>query len=329
MNGLRKSGGRLRRGLVLGAGGLVGGAWAAGALRAVEEIEGFDPRTAEVLVGTSAGAVMAAVLAAGVSTRTLVNHQRGVMAPGDPEIHWRYEQAAEGGLPPEPKLAIGSPALLWNSLKRLPRHALSVFYALLPEGRGSMEGIGVLVDAVDDALGRDRSWPDHPAFWVTALDYETGDRVVFGRRGAPKTTVRRAVMASCAIPAWFAPVRIGDHRYIDGGAYSATSLDLLAGHGLDEVYVVAPLVSFRFDRPRALMPWLERLWRRSVTRNVLREAEMLRREGTRVVIIGPGPEDLAAMGANLMDPGRRVKVLEISLRTSVEALANGRVKRVE
>jgi hypothetical protein len=44
------------------------------------------------------------------------------------------------------------------------------------------------------------------------------------------------------------------------------------------------------------------------------------RHGTEVTILGPGPEDLEAMGANLMDVSRRPSVIETSLRTSAIAL---------
>jgi NTE family protein len=40
-------------------------------------------------------------------------------------------------------------------------------------------------------------------------------------------------------------------------------------------------------------------------------------------MLGPGPEDLEAIGGNLMDASRRDAVLEVSLRTSVEALRRG------
>ena len=56
-------------------------------------------------------------------------------------------------------------------------------------------------------------------------------------------------MASCAIPGWYQPVRVADRRYIDGGAWSSTNLDLMAGQGLDEVFVLAPSVSFVRDAP--------------------------------------------------------------------------------
>jgi NTE family protein len=107
---------------------------------------------------------------------------------------------------------------------------------------------------------------------------------------------------------------------VDGGTLSPTSLDLLVGAGLDEVYVLAPMVSFAYDRPRTAMARAERRWRRLVTRRVLADAEALRASGTAVTLLGPGPEDLQAIGANLMDPRRRPAVLATALRTSAQAL---------
>lgn len=313
----KEPGGEPRRGLVLGAGGVLGATWTIGALRALEEVEGWDPRTVDVVVGTSAGAVLAVALAAGIGATTLVNHQRGIVAPGDPAIEYDYDTASGGALPPKPRLRIGSPSLFLHSLPHFYRNPLSLFYALLPEGSGSLDGIRDLVETVSPG----ESWPQGAACWITAMDYETGERVVFGRDGAPPTSATKAVMASCAIPTWYAPVEIDGRRYVDGGAYSATSADLLAGRGLDEVTVLSPMASFRYDRPRAFSARAERRWRRFMTKQLLREAREVRHSGATVTMLGPGPEDLAMMGGNLMDPARREKVLETSLRTSAEALA--------
>ncbi len=115
---------------------------------------------------------------------------------------------------------------------------------------------------------------------------------------------------------------IGGRRYVDGGAWSATSADLLAGLELEEVFVLAPTVSFAVDRPVSLLERAERRWRVQVTRRCLREVEKLHRLGTEVTVLGPGPEDLAAMGSNLLAAQRRREVLETSLRTSVAALVD-------
>src|SRR5204862_400696 len=76
-------------------------------------------------------------------------------------------------------------------------------------------------------------WVPHPGFWAVACDYRTGKRVPFGRVDAPTAHVADAVAASCAIPGFFRPVQIGGRPYVDGGVCSASSLDLLAGCGLD------------------------------------------------------------------------------------------------
>jgi NTE family protein len=168
-----------------------------------------------------------------------------------------------------------------------------------------------------------QSWAPHPSVWVVAMDYDSGKRVAFGRAGAPPARIDEAVMASCAIPGWYAPITIGGRRYVDGGACSSTSVDLFAGQGLDEVFVVAPMVSFAYDAPAGMAARLERRVRRAITRRLLREAEKVQAAGTRVTMLGPGPEDLEAIGGNLMDASRRDAVLEVSLRTSAEALRRG------
>ena len=65
---------------------------------------------------------------------------------------------------------------------------------------------------------------------------------------------------------------------------------------------------------------VERRWRVQVTKRCLNEVEKVRAGGTEVTVLGPGPEDLEAMGANVMDNSRRLDVLETSPATSIEAL---------
>jgi len=66
----------MTRGLVLGAGGVLGAAWTIGALAALHRADGWDPREADVLIGTSAGSVLASALSCGVGVDTLLNHQQ-------------------------------------------------------------------------------------------------------------------------------------------------------------------------------------------------------------------------------------------------------------
>lgn len=307
----------MRRGLVLGGGGVLGAAWMTGALSVVEQRLSWDARGAEILVGTSAGSVLAALLGNGIPVSSLVSHQLGLPTPDDPQIDFDPDRAAGGSLPPLPRIGIGSATLLARAAIR-PRHypPLAAFSAVLPRGRASLASVGALVEAVRSPAG----WTAHPATWVIAMDYDRGRRVAFGRSGSPPATLESAVMASCAIPGWYSPILIGGRRYVDGGTCSPVSADLLVGQGLDEVVVLAPMASFETDHPASVVGRLERRFRLAMTRRLSRETEKLRAAGTRVVVLAPGREDLEVIGVNLMDPARRRPVLETALSTAARAL---------
>lgn len=307
-----------RRGLVLGGGGVLGAAWSIGAMCALEQQLGVDLRKFDHIVGTSAGSVLAAMLGAGISPRQLREHQLGGPVEGLlAELQWDHETATGGRRPLMPRLGVGSPGLFTQNVLRLRQlPPTAVLSAFVPEGRGSLEGVHALIEGVTPGGG----WSPHPGVWIVTMDYESGRRVPFGRPGEPEASLADAVAASCAIPGWFSPVLIGGRRYIDGGACSATSVDILAGLGLDDVYVIAPMVSPQVDRPASLLGKLERRWRLRTTKRCLREADKLRAEGTRVTILGPTPDDLRAFGANVMDTSRRLHVLDTSAWTTERTL---------
>lgn len=317
-----------RWGLVLGGGGVLGGAWMVGALSALEEVTGRDVRKADVMVGTSVGSFAAALLGAGASVEDWRAHQLGYEVEDGPMagLLWDYDVDSGAASPPTPGRRPGSPRLLTGNarhLRRLP--PATVVSALLPEGRGSLDRIGRTVDE----LVAPQAWVDRPGIRIIALDYGTGRRTTFtgpgeagGAEDSDRAQLGEAVMASCAIPGWYAPVTIGGRRYVDGGTWSSTNVDLVAADGLDEVVVLAPMVALAPDRPRSFTQIVDRQWRAAVTGRCLKEVARLHDAGTQVTVLGPGPEDLAAMGSNLMDPRRRMKVLETSMRTSLAALAD-------
>lgn len=308
---------------MLGGGGTLGASWTIGALDTLQEILGFDPRTAELIVGTSAGAILAALLGAGASARDLYQHQLAEAVHEGPLAGqiFDYDHAAGGASPLRPQRGFGSPKLIARSVRHPRRYPKTVVLsAFLPPGRGSLGDIGRMVEDVIPS----GAWSPHPGVRVIAMDYDTGERVVFGEPGSPHVGLAEAVVASCSIPGWFTPAIIDGRRYVDGGTFSNTSLDLLVadaipgGKPLDEVYVIAPMAARGYDRPRTALGRLERGYRHRVTRQMLLEARQVRRGGSRVVILCPGPEDLAALGTNLMDPSRRAEVLAVARRTTAE-----------
>jgi NTE family protein len=242
------------------------------------------------------------------------------------EVRWLREAGVgdldEGPLPPRPQWRAGSPRLILHTLRAPHRvHPGVGASAWLPRGRARHETLDAMVQALQQHGPRPvHGWVDTPT-WIVTVDYDSGRRVIFGRDRAPEAELADAVVASCSIPGWYVPRDIGGRRYVDGGVRSPTSLAVLARAGVAEVYVLSPMASLVTDRPGTRLERLERRLRALVTRSLLREAQALRAQGIRVTLLTPGPEDLAAMGVNLMDPTRRAAALETSLRTSAAAFA--------
>jgi NTE family protein len=321
-----------RIGLVLGAGGLLGSAWTAGVLALLAERLDRPLGDLDLVLGTSAGAVLGAALRCGVDVPELLAHQRGTdpavvrdcRLDELPELRTIERESGEG-LPPVPLPWLGSPRLLAAAAVAPCRvNPVVAASGLLPLGRRRMTSLVRMVDVLQARGGaREDGWVPGRPLWVVAVDYDSGRRVAFGRAGAPAASVADAVLASCAIPGWFAPQVIAGRRYVDGGVASATSLALLARPGapvLDEVYVLAPMAGYDFDRPSDPVAVVERRVRRLLTRWLDAEVRAVRALGTRVTVLTPGPADLQAMGGNLMNPRRRLHVLDTALETSARAL---------
>jgi NTE family protein len=325
----------VRRGLVLGGGGTLGAAWTIGALCALEESRGVDVRDSHLIVGTSAGSILAALLGAGAAAEDLWEHQRGHEVANGPLAGrtFDYDQAAGGAAPPLPIPGIGSPRLIARSVRHPRRYGgTAVLSAFVPPGRGSLGDIGRMVEDVIPS----GTWSPHPGIRIVAMDYDSGERVVFGHPGSPAVGLAEAVVASCSIPGWFPPARIGQRRFVDGGTISNTNVDLLrpealpGGQPLDEVYVLAPMAARGYDRPSSVIGRIERGYRHRVTRQMLQEVIKVRQDGgTTVTVLCPDAEDLEVLGTNLMDPSRRVEVLDTARRTVGAALASERTDQPE
>ena len=305
---------RPRVGLVLGAGGVLGAAWLQGALAALVDETGWDPGSAERVVGTSAGAVIGALLACGVPPWYMAAHAAGERFDGRLDAAGRraagVPQAAGGGYGLEravPRLGPGSWRLALGALKeprRLPPAARLAGW--LPRGLISTQPIR---DVIAEACSQD--WAPHPGLRVVACDYGSGRRVAFGAPDAPAAALPVAVAASCAIPGFYAPPRVAGRTYVDGGLWSVSNLDLLADDQLDLVICLNPTSSR--DAAGAVPG---RVLRAQAGRRLGHEAKRVRAGGAEVVLLQPLAEDLAVMGENLMAGRRRAAVVARARQTT-------------
>lgn len=302
------------QGLVIGAGGVTGLAWSCGTLAALEEVTGWDPRSAQVLVGTSQGSLLGCLLAAGIGTEDLVRWYRKEL-PATHPLRSRSERrpAADGrrGVPRP-----SSPALLARAFGPGRITPLAALSGLLPAGTGSLDSFLAPLAAVAGTEG----WVDHPATWVAAVDYDSGRRVGFGAPGQPRPPVLEAVRASCAVPGGFPPVRIGDRRYIDGAAHSTTNADLVAGADLDEVVVLAPMAGSG-PVPRSPGAAVEAALRAVAERQLRAECAQLAKTGVVVRVLRPTRADRAVMAARPDDPHRRFTIFEAALASGPQRVA--------
>jgi len=319
----------MRTGLVLGAGGIVGGSWLIGALDALESETGWSPTTADVISGTSAGSVIGALTAAGLAPSLIAAYASGGAADQLVEMEERGDMVLEAGIGEMPyrlqralpPIGPGSWRMAVSTLLRPRTHAPSAVMAgWLPRGFVSPQPIS-------DLVGRfvEGEWPSGPGrYWAVAADYATGRRTVFGREGAPQADVRDAVAASCAIPGFYHPVKIGGRRYIDGGICSVSNLDLLCDEGLDLVVCLNPMSSLARMTPRSTPERVAARMREQAGRRLGREAKKLRERGTDVLILQPTADDLAVMGTNFMARDRREQVIERATRTTARELRRRR-----
>jgi NTE family protein len=231
-------------GLVLGAGGVVGQAYQVGVLAALEREAHWDPRDADLIVGTSAGSVTGAAIRVGVPASDLAASTYGVpMSPAGGALLKRIipddsplpvpsvTSLLRPWNPPSPPSSAGPSAVRWAFRPEVAA------MTLLPRGQVD---ISERARALHEIIGD--SWPE--GLWICAARRADGARVVFGRRvppGAPGLGRPGLVRH----PGYFTPITIGDVEYFDGGVHSNTNADVLKTHRLDTVIVVSSMSASR------------------------------------------------------------------------------------
>jgi NTE family protein len=262
--------------LVLGGGGVAGIAWITGVLLGLSD-EGVDLYgTSDVLIGTSAGATVAAQVASGTPLDDLFQRQvdaaRQVkeLAP-DPQLLGPMRAA----LPElfrvsdlvERRLRIGDLAASATTVAEGERRA--VIAARLPA----------------------HEWPDR-LLKIVATDIATGEPRIFDRLSG--VDLVDAVAASSAVPGMWPPVTIGEHRYMDGGVSSSDNADLAAG--CETIVVISPM-----GRAGVMLP---------SSFSLSTQIDELQQLGARIRVIEPDDAARQAIGDNRLSPTARIPAAE-------------------
>lgn len=274
---MRQTDGMAETALVLGAGGITGSAWETGILHGLAKA-GLDLSTADVIIGSSAGAVVGAQLASGLLGLPQLYELQLAEAGGErggrlgAVTVLRYARAV---------LSSRTPQAYGQKLARMAREAR---VGLSPEERRAVIASRLLSP----------EWPERP-LRVTAVDAVTGELHTFDKDG--EVSLADAVTASCAVPAVWPVASFGGRSWIDGGVHSPANAHLAAGY--ERVVVIAPTASGNkvIASPRS-------------------QADALAAQGARTVVITPDAAAKKAFGRNPLDPSSRAAAARAGLAQS-------------
>jgi predicted acylesterase/phospholipase RssA len=338
---------RSKTALVLGGGGFTGGVYEIGALRALDllsvnrTVNQFD-----VYVGTSAGAFIASLCANGVTPEEMMRivTRKGPLPFRDIDLGDLLrpnllEAVRKGATIPFKALS------LLRQLGKLGGEVSAMDLALgladaLPSGLYTGAGIEAYVRKVlsDPDRSDDFRMLEHELY-LAATDLDTCERIVFGSEDWDDVPISTAVRASTALPMVYAPVRVKERDFVDGGIVSTTNLDIAVEAGAKLVIVVNPIVPYVNDfsrevmtlkgpRPRRVsdMGFVQIGYQSFKLLAYQRLHEMARRweeryPGVDIVLIEPAPDDELMFETSMMNFTSRVDIARHGFQSVTYQLA--------
>ncbi|MGE5699473.1 MAG: patatin-like phospholipase family protein [Deltaproteobacteria bacterium] len=248
--------------LILGGGGITGGVYELGVLSALDDflVGGRKPTDFDFYVGISAGSLLAAFLANGISVKEMC---KAVLGDEGHRLLLRREDIYEFRFSPFLRaawnflLSIG-PVLRYLRRERQPvtfLNAISLFQQFLPAGFFSNSNLERYVARILSEDGRTNRFEDLGGkLFIVATEIDTGERWVFGGSEARDVPISKAIQASSAIPVFFEPVSIGDRFFVDGAAERVGHLDIPISAGARFLLMINPTVPIYNDRTVVCIP---------------------------------------------------------------------------
>jgi predicted acylesterase/phospholipase RssA len=335
----RGRGGRPRRArsktaLVLGGGGFTGGVYEIGALRALDllsvnrSVNQFD-----VYVGTSAGSLIAALTANGVTPEQMMRVVNDQVPQPLPDINLdvllrpNYREFIAKGVK-FPLHLVGVLRTLGRNLGAFSPVDLVIALAdALPSGLYTGRGIEEYLQTAFAEEGRTDDFRLLASeLYLAATDLDTCERIVLGAEGWDDVPISSAVRASTSLPMIYEPHRIKDRELIDGGIVSTTNVDIAVEAGAKFIVVVNPLVpyvnDFRKEIPTLFGTRTRRVSDMGFPKIGYQAFKLLayqrlhemaehwkeRYPGVDIVLVEPEPDDELMFQTNILNYASRVEV---------------------
>jgi len=243
---------RTKTALVCGGGGITGGVFEVGALRALDRcLGGGVVNSLDCYAGASAGSLVATLLAAGLTPEDMddvlvrgTRNRRRLPPLKRTSIYgldlsmWA---ASAGKLPW--RMGKGFALSLLPGDSSRPTDALFEALGGMPSGLFTNEPLARYVGDILEKLGLGLDFDNFPReLLITAVNIDSGHRVVFGQQGLRDIPIPRAIQASAALPLLFKPVRLAGQDFVDGGIERNLPVDVVIQNGAGLVIAVNPLV---------------------------------------------------------------------------------------
>lgn len=247
-----------RLGLALAGGVIEGGFYEVGVLCALEDaVEGLDFTRMDVYVGVSAGAVIASMLANGVSPRTL---SRAILSRAGPGLDLNPDILFTPALGEYARRVGRLPGLLGRWLRRRAERPLEVSLAgwllelgvLAPVGLFDSRPMERYLSRAFSTGGRTNDFRAlRGQLRIVAVKLDTAELVTFGDEDTAHVPISRAVQASLSLPGLYCPVEIGGEWYIDGVARRTLNASVALDEDTDLLFCVNPIVPVDLQGPGA------------------------------------------------------------------------------
>ncbi len=343
---LFQSEGPSKTALVLAGGGLTGAVYEIGALRAIDELLVDSSVTDfDIIVGTSAGALVGGMLAKGISPGEMMQTLDGSHPEYSTILPSHVFSLNTGEFV---RKGLRLPATLKNALLHYLRHrsdmnVLDIVWSLIeavPSGLYNNQGLETFLQQVFRERHLSDSFQDtQQDLYIIATDLDTGKRAIFGRDPWLDLPISRAVAASSAVPLLYKPVCIDDHEFVDGAVRGNASLDVAIEAGAKLIVCVNPLVPIdnsekrnipllgpdgRFLSEKGAQAVFSQFMRISLRSGLAYHIKQLRRQhpDVDIILIEPRRDDFQMAFYNTMRYSARVIIAQHGFESVTVDLAN-------